>query len=647
MTQDHTIDALLKARAEIDERLRRHEDAPTVRFTDVVRSPSSVERLGDIPSRYEILSQVGTGGTGMVYKGRDLETGDIVALKILKPEIAPDPAAQENFKRELCLARRITHKNVCRMHEFNRANGAAYISMEFVEGESLLSNLDRVGPLPATQALDITRQICAGLREAHAQGIVHRDLKPANIMVDRSGNVKIMDFGVARLVQANSQSTRTIVGTPKYMAPEQAELKPVDARTDIYAVGLLLYEMVTGCAAFDGDSPVAVALKQIRESPKRPREIVPTLPTRIESAILKCLEKDPGKRFQSVAELEAALEEAATVPPAPSWRVSLVPKLRQGALEGYRAWQSLLGGAKAFVQRQDWAALNRIRTEPAMALAAALLLGGLMAFILGSGWKSQAGSRTHSGAAPMAVLQNAPAPEAAQEPSSARDRLAAQNPAAVPDTVSSPGATRAVTTQAVDLSRDPDLALSAAPTPAVQPARSDPVLDSNHGTVVKSSARRAIKRASASAHGKDSKAQVSGQPAEEQTPANSAPPETPDTPVTDAAAATAVPNSPEKDAAQPASSKPGAPARDAKADSAKPASEPALYLEVGRFKDEAWADSAVEKLTGLGFHAVCVHKSRLWMQSYHVQVGPYTDPKEMEAAQQRLAKQGFKAHPVK
>src|ERR1700730_11494289 len=280
-----------------------------------------------IPSRYEVLSQVGAGGTGVVYKARDLETDEIVALKILKPEIANDPAVQDNFKRELCLARKITHKNVCRIHDFSRSNGTAYASMEFVEGESLLSRLNRVGTLPVNQAFDIAQQICAGLREAHAQGIVHRDLKPANIMLDRSGAVKIMDFGVARLIQNTGPMTGTIVGTPAYMAPEQAELKAIGPWTDIYALGLLLYEMITGVQAFQGDTPVAIALKQIREYPKRPRNIIPNLSHPIEAAIMKCLQKDPAKRFQSASELQMALVKAARAKAVPAWRVTLEREL--------------------------------------------------------------------------------------------------------------------------------------------------------------------------------------------------------------------------------------------------------------------------------------------------------------------------------
>src|ERR1700722_3625778 len=288
------------------------EDIFEVVWTDIQAYRDMQERRASsshIPPRYEALSQIGTGGSGMIYKVRDLETGDIVALKILKPEVASNPEVQENFKRELRLARKITHKNVCRIHDFNRSNGTVFTSMEFVEGESLLSRLYRVESLPLNEALEIARQICAGLREAHAQGIVHRDLKPANIMLDRNSNVKIMDFGIARMIHRDGPKTGTIVGTPAYMAPEQAELKPVSAGTDIYALGLLLYEMITGVAAFSGDTPVAVALKQIQVYPKRPRELMPQLSGAIDKVIMKCLQKDPARRFQSVDQIQIGLEK--------------------------------------------------------------------------------------------------------------------------------------------------------------------------------------------------------------------------------------------------------------------------------------------------------------------------------------------------
>ena len=263
--------------------------------------------LAALGQRYDILAEAGHGSMGNVYKARDRETGETIALKLLKPEIASDQTMMERFKNELLFARKITHKNVCRVHEFNRIGGIAYTSMEFVEGESLRSVLNRFGGLPPRKAMDMTQQICSGLKEAHAQGIVHRDLKPENVMIDAQGNMKIMDFGIARSMEAVTRLTGSMVGTPAYMAPEQVAGKPVDYRTDIYSLGLMLYEMFTGAQAFHADTPVAVALKQLRESPPPPHEVEPSIPVVIERAILKCLEKEPSKRYQSIAELESAL----------------------------------------------------------------------------------------------------------------------------------------------------------------------------------------------------------------------------------------------------------------------------------------------------------------------------------------------------
>src|SRR5260370_13426445 len=214
--------------------------------------------LSKISERYEILLEVGCGGMGIVYKARDRLTGDFVALKILKPDAAGQ-ATSERFKNELRLARKVTHKNVCRIHEFNVVEDVAYISMEFVEGETLREVLARFGGLPLQKAIQIVQQICDGLREAHNQGITHRDLKPENIMIDRAGNAKIMDFGIARSVDTGITQGTVVIGTPAYMAPEQAEGKSIDARTDIYAIGLLLYELLTGRPTFNDATPVALA----------------------------------------------------------------------------------------------------------------------------------------------------------------------------------------------------------------------------------------------------------------------------------------------------------------------------------------------------------------------------------------------------
>ena len=267
--------------------------------------------LSALGQRYDILDAAGHGSMGNVYKARDRETGEIVALKLLKPEIASDQQMMDRFKNELLFARKITHKNICRVHEFNRLGGVAYTSMEFVEGESLRSVLNRFGSLSLRKGIDLAQQMCAGLKEAHAQGIVHRDLKPENVMIDSRGNVKIMDFGIARSMESLTRMTGAMVGTPAYMAPEQVAGKPVDYRTDVYSLGLILYEVFTGTQAFTAENAVAVAMKQLRESPVPPHEIEPGIPVPIERAILKCLEKEPEKRFQSIAEMEKVFSSPA------------------------------------------------------------------------------------------------------------------------------------------------------------------------------------------------------------------------------------------------------------------------------------------------------------------------------------------------
>ncbi len=284
-------------------------ETPASPVADPALGSAALAALGQ---RYDILAEAGHGAMGCVYKARDRETQQVVALKLVKPEFASDQTMMERFKNELLFARKITHKSVCRVYDFNRIGGVAYTSMEFVEGESLRSVLSRFGGIPLRKAIDLTLQICSGLKEAHAQGIVHRDLKPENVMIDSQGNVKIMDFGIARSMESATRLTGSMMGTPAYMAPEQVSGKPVDYRTDIYSLGLVLYEVFTGKQAFVGENPVAVALKQVQGTPVPPHEIEPTIPVSIERAMLKCLEKEPAKRFQSITELERAITSSGT-----------------------------------------------------------------------------------------------------------------------------------------------------------------------------------------------------------------------------------------------------------------------------------------------------------------------------------------------
>ncbi len=271
-------------------------------------APSAAQDIAEaLASRYEVLDTLGEGGMGMVYRVRDRETTEILALKLLRPEIARDPAMMERFKNEIRLAHRITHKNVCRIYDFNRVDDLACFTMEYVDGESLRAYLKRAGKLTPERVIDLARQIAAGLSEAHVQGVVHRDLKPENVMLGRDGLVKLLDFGIARALGSDTATARTIMGTPEYMAPEQSQGKAVDQRVDLYALGLILYESLTGRRAFSGATPVEIALKQLKEKPLPPRKLLPSTPPHLEAVVLRCLEKDPARRFSGAVELQRAL----------------------------------------------------------------------------------------------------------------------------------------------------------------------------------------------------------------------------------------------------------------------------------------------------------------------------------------------------
>ena len=263
--------------------------------------------LKAISGRYEILAEAGRGGMGTVYKAKDRETGDTVAIKLLHADISNQRDLINELKGELLVARKITHRNVCRVHDLNRFGTVTAISMEFVEGESLRSVLLRSQGMSVRRGLEVSNQIISGLKEAHAQGVVHRDLKPENIMIAADGTVKIMDFGLARVVDSAQTVSGNISGTPAYMSPEQAEGKAADSRSDIYSLGLTLYEMFTGQRAFEAESPVAMLHKHVHDLPPSPHSIEPHLPDSIDSAIQKCIEKNPQKRYQNMDALHTAL----------------------------------------------------------------------------------------------------------------------------------------------------------------------------------------------------------------------------------------------------------------------------------------------------------------------------------------------------
>ena len=273
-------------------------------------------------SRYEILGPLGQGGMGMVYKARDRSLDEVVAIKILRPDFAQDPRMAERFKSEIRLARRVRHRNVCAIHDYGEDQGLFYISMEYLEGVDLKHQLRERGALPAADAYDVAIQIAEGLQAVHEAGIIHRDLKTPNIMRDAGGVARLMDFGIAK---REGDGTRTatghIVGTPEYMSPEQAQGHRVDFRSDIYALGIVVYEIFTGRVPFRGETPISTILKHLHDPPPLDPPEAESIPGAVRTVLRRCLEKNPADRFPSARDVAEALRGARS----PSRRQQPVP----------------------------------------------------------------------------------------------------------------------------------------------------------------------------------------------------------------------------------------------------------------------------------------------------------------------------------
>jgi TolB-like protein/Tfp pilus assembly protein PilF/predicted Ser/Thr protein kinase len=278
--------------------------------TETLQTPREELTTGStFAGRYQVIEELGHGGMGRVYKVHDTKIGEKIALKLIRPEIASNKETIGRFSNEMRLARRISHRNVCRMFDIGEAEGAHFITMEYVHGEDLKSMIEMSGSLSQGMLLNVGKQICGGLAEAHRLGVVHRDLKPRNIMIDKHGNAKIMDFGIARsLREKGITGAGVMVGTPEYMSPEQAEAIESDQRSDIYSLGVILYEMATSRVPFTGETALSIAMKHKGEVPQDPRLLNPQIPDELSGVILKCLEKDKAKRYQSVSDVSSALE---------------------------------------------------------------------------------------------------------------------------------------------------------------------------------------------------------------------------------------------------------------------------------------------------------------------------------------------------
>ena len=294
-------------------------DAPTIKVQTQATRSASLQRGEVFAERYEILSTLGRGGMGVVYRARDRQLDEVVALKLLKPEaIAADPTHLDRFKQEIKLARKITHRNVLRTHDFGDSGGMPFISMEYVDGVTLKDLIKGRGALPVGVGLGVAKQMCHGLGAAHETGVVHRDIKPQNMLIlPETGELKIMDFGISTVSSVEPGTSGlttagTVMGTPDYMPPEQAQGKAADFRSDIYSLAVVLFETFTGKVPFKAASPMGVVVAHIQHPPPAPRSVNPKLSPELEAVILKGLAKDPAKRWQTTDELLEALSAIST-----------------------------------------------------------------------------------------------------------------------------------------------------------------------------------------------------------------------------------------------------------------------------------------------------------------------------------------------
>jgi len=272
--------------------------------------------------RYRIEGPLGGGGMAVVYLGRDQLLDRMVAVKMLRPEFVGDEAFVERFKLEAKAAARLSHPNIVAIYDVGRDDGLDYIVMEYVSGQTLKERIKAAGPLPPREAVDIAVQVLAALEHAHSHGVIHRDIKPQNILLAESGQVKVADFGIARAVGTQTLTDAgPIMGSAHYVSPEQASGKPTGARTDLYSLGVVLFEMLTGVLPFDGESMVTVAVKHMREEPPDPHALASQVSPTLSRIVLQALQKDPQRRYPSARVMRKDLENFAVMAPEEVWAV--------------------------------------------------------------------------------------------------------------------------------------------------------------------------------------------------------------------------------------------------------------------------------------------------------------------------------------
>jgi beta-lactam-binding protein with PASTA domain/tRNA A-37 threonylcarbamoyl transferase component Bud32 len=321
--------------------------------------------LGD---RYQVEARIGAGGMAEVYRGFDQVLNRTVAIKVLLPQMARDTSFVERFRREAQAAARLNQPNIVGVYDTGADDGTQYIVMEFIEGRTLAEFMATGRRPPPTHAPQIAQKIAAAIAAAHAQGVIHRDIKPGNVMITRDGVIKVMDFGIARMLgPETAPQTSAVLGTASYLSPEQAQGGPVDARTDIYSLGAVLYELLTARPPFTGDSPVAVAYKQVNEAPAVPSSLNPDVPARLDAVVMKALSKNPSNRYQTAEEfsadlarvitgqeveatplMPAAIGDATQVISRPAAHTAVLPPTEEPKGSGRKVWLGVLIGVLLF-----------------------------------------------------------------------------------------------------------------------------------------------------------------------------------------------------------------------------------------------------------------------------------------------------------
>jgi serine/threonine-protein kinase len=408
-------------------------------------------------SRYEVIAPLGRGGMGMVFRAHDRVLDETVAIKVLRPDVAQDPRMAERFRGEIKLARKVRHRNVCAIHDYGEDQGLLYISMEMVEGVDLKRTLRESGPLPPARAFDVAMQIAEALQAVHDAGIVHRDLKTPNIMIDAAGCARLMDFGVAkRLGEGTFTTTGHVVGTPEYMSPEQAQGHAVDGRSDIYALGVVVYEIFTGEVPFRGETPISTILKHINDPPPLDKA---ALPIAMRSLLRRALAKDPAARYSTAREMGEALREARSQPDAPTAVTVDSSSATLARVPRTAAPRPAVKGSRRGAALQPW-----LLVVPAVAVG-----GGMLALY----------TLRRPTAAPMAAPSTTVAAAVATPPPAPAPTLAAAlaarpSPAATPRVRPTPSAAATPSPRAPAPTPAPVAATVAPPSPAPSVAAAQP-----------------------------------------------------------------------------------------------------------------------------------------------------------------------------